>query len=77
MEYLITKLLVLKNIFYLKNIFVQREGWNALSSTAVWRQLVEETRKAGRDHGALAEIYNANITSRWPPVMPPYLRLLI
>ena len=61
MEYLITKLLVLKNIF------VQREGWNALSSTAVWRQLVEETRKAGRDHGALAEIYNANITSRWPP----------
>ena len=48
---------------------MQREGWNALSSTAVWRQLVEETRKAGRDHGALAEIYNANITSRWPLVI--------
>ena len=56
---------------------MQREGWNALSSTAVWRQLVEETRKAGRDHGAMAEIYNANITSRWPPVITPYLRLLI
>ena len=42
----------------------QREGWNALSSTAIWRQLVDEIRKSGRDHGALAEIYNSNITSR-------------
>merc|ERR1719300_1630328 len=43
---------------------LKREGWNALSSTSIWRQLVDEIRKAGRDHGAMAEIYNANITSR-------------
>ena len=26
----------------------KREGWTALSSTAIWRQLVEETKKAGK-----------------------------
>ena len=44
--------------------YFQREGWSALSSTAIWRQLVDEIRKAGRDHGAMAEVYSANITSR-------------
>ena len=50
----------------LHNIYLdfQREGWSALSSTAIWRQLVDEIRKAGRDHGAMAEVYSANITSR-------------
>ena len=43
---------------------LKREGWTALSSTAIWRQLVDEIRKAGKDHGAMAEIYNANIPSR-------------
>ena len=48
------------------NIYLdfQREGWSALSSTAIWRQLVDEIRKAGRDHGAMAEVYSANITGR-------------
>ena len=27
---------------------LKREGWTALSSTAIWRQLVEETKKAGK-----------------------------
>ena len=45
-------------------LMFQREGLSALSSTAIWRQLVDEIRKAGRDHGAMAEIYNTNITSR-------------
>ena len=35
--------------------------WSSLSSTEIWRQLVAETRKAGRDHAALAEIYSGNI----------------
>ena len=43
---------------------LKREGWTSLSSTAVWKQLVAETKKAGRDHAAIAEIYNNNITLR-------------
>ena len=55
--------------FFTYNAFYfQREGWSALSSTAIWRQLVDEIRKAGRDHGAMAEVYSANITSRYTGV---------
>jgi len=43
---------------------LKRDGWNTLSSTGIWRQLVVETKKAGRDHAAIAEIYNNNITTR-------------
>ena len=43
---------------------LKREGWTSLSSTGIWRQLVAETKKAGRDHAAIAEIYNNNITPR-------------
>merc|ERR1719460_831168 len=42
----------------------KRELWSSLSSTEIWRQLVAETRKAGRDHAALAEIYSGNIMVR-------------
>merc|ERR1719471_1335585 len=42
----------------------KRDGWSTLSSTSIWKQLVAETKKAGKDHAAIAEIYNSNITSR-------------
>jgi len=42
----------------------KREGWSALSSTEVWKQLVEDTRKVGKDHAAMAEIYSADIPNR-------------
>ena len=40
------------------------QGWGTFSSHEIWKQLLNETRKAGRDHAALAEIYNSAITSR-------------
>jgi len=43
---------------------LKRDGWSTLSSTAIWKQLVAETKKAGKDHASLAEIYNNNITVR-------------
>jgi len=42
----------------------KRDGWGTFSTHEIWKQLLNETRKAGRDHGALAEIYNTAITSR-------------
>merc|ERR1719471_101500 len=42
----------------------KRDGWSTLSSTSIWKQLVAETKKAGKNHAAIAEIYNNNITSR-------------
>jgi len=43
---------------------LKRDGWTTMSNTGIWRQLVVETKKAGRDHAAIAEIYNNNITTR-------------
>jgi SLIT-ROBO Rho GTPase activating protein len=43
---------------------LKRDGWTTLSSTGIWRQLVVETKKAGKDHAAIAEIYTNNITAR-------------
>ena len=42
----------------------KREGWSSLSSTDVWVQMVANTRKVGRDHAALAEIFANDIPSR-------------
>jgi hypothetical protein len=42
----------------------KRESWAAQSSQDIWRQLVAETKRAGRDHAAVAEIYSAGITAR-------------
>ena len=42
----------------------KRDGWSTLSSTSIWKQLVAETKKAGKNHAAIAEIYNNNITTR-------------
>jgi len=42
----------------------KRESWNSLSSLTIWTQLVNETRKAGKDHAAIAEIYNTSINGR-------------
>jgi len=42
----------------------KRESWAAQSSQDIWRQLVAETKRAGRDHAAVAEIYSAGITPR-------------
>jgi len=42
----------------------KRDGWGTFSCQDIWKQLCTETRKAGRDHAALAEIYNTAITSR-------------
>ena len=42
----------------------KREGWSTLSSTEVWVQMVANTRKVGKDHAALAEIFANDIPSR-------------
>ena len=42
----------------------KREGWSSLSSTDVWVQMVANTRKVGKDHAALAEIFANDIPSR-------------
>ena len=42
----------------------RRESWSAQSSQDIWRQLVAETKRAGRDHAAMAEIYSTAITAR-------------
>ncbi len=42
----------------------KRESWAGQSSQDIWRQLVAETKRAGRDHAAVAEIYSAGITAR-------------
>jgi hypothetical protein len=42
----------------------QRESWSNQSSQEIWRQLVAETKRAGRDHAAIAEIYSTSITAR-------------
>jgi len=42
----------------------KRESWSTFSSTEVWLQMVENTRKVGRDHAALAEILGTDIPNR-------------
>merc|ERR1719348_1046524 len=42
----------------------KRESWSTFSSTEVWQQIVENTRKVGKDHAALAEILGTDIPSR-------------
>ena len=42
----------------------KRESWSTFSSTEVWLQMVENTRRVGKDHAALAEILGTDIPSR-------------
>merc|ERR1711976_48971 len=42
----------------------KRDGWQLFSSMQVWEQLVNQTKKASKDHAALADIYTTHITSR-------------
>ena len=50
--------------FFSYFFFFRRDGWQLFSSMQVWEQLVSQTKKASRDHAALADIYTTHITSR-------------
>ena len=42
----------------------RRDGWQLFSSMQVWEQLVNQTKKASKDHAALADIYGTHISQR-------------
>ncbi len=42
----------------------RRDGWPQFSSAQLWEQLLQQTRKASRDHSALAEIYAGQVVHR-------------
>jgi SLIT-ROBO Rho GTPase activating protein len=54
---------------------LKRDGWTTLSSPGIWRQLVVETKKAGKDDAAIAEIYTNNITTRYSDIHEDITRM--
>ena len=53
----------------------KREGWSTFSSTDVWMQMVANTRKVGKDHAALAEIFANDIPSRCSSISEDLARI--
>ena len=50
--------------FFKYDWFCRRDGWQLFSSMQVWEQLVNQTKKASKDHAALADIYGTHISQR-------------
>ena len=50
--------------FFKYDWFCRRDGWQLFSSMQVWEQLVNQTKRASKDHAALADIYGTHISQR-------------
>ncbi|CAG0884276.1 unnamed protein product [Darwinula stevensoni] len=42
----------------------KREGWSLFSTSGCWKELVDSTRREGRDHAALADIYSTHLVQK-------------
>ena len=51
-------------VFFKYDWFCRRDGWQLFSSMQVWEQLVNQTKRASKDHAALADIYGTHISQR-------------
>jgi len=53
----------------------RRELWPGYSTYTIWQTLLGTTRKLGRDHGVLAELYSTHMSNRLTELLDDVQRI--